>query len=115
MVSRVPAITDSPAGPLPETSWQGAGVQLTTVPRPRLLRVAVVVAEVLAALILAGLAWWCWHRGVIVTVRRGVAMNRIDGRWWAIATGVATLAGILILDAGRQVRNFANHASALSP
>jgi hypothetical protein len=74
--------------------------------------VAAAVVEVLAALMLAGLAWWCWHRGVIVTVRRGVAMNRIDGRWWAIATGVATLAGLLLLDAGRHVRV---HVSQTTP
>ncbi len=83
-------------------------------PTRRPLRVAVALVEVLAVLILAGLAWWCWHRGVIVTVRRGVAMNRIDGRWWAIATGAATLAGILLLDAGRQVRVYADRAAALS-
>jgi hypothetical protein len=75
------------------------------------LRVAAAVVEVLAALMLAGLAWWCWHRGVIVTVRRGVAMNRIDGRWWAIATGVATLAGLLLLDAGRHVRVYVSQTT----
>jgi hypothetical protein len=84
-------------------------------PTRRPLRVAVAVVEVLAGLMLAGLAWWCWHRGVLVTVRRGVAMNRIDGRWWAIATGVATLAGILMLDAGRQIRILADQACAPSP
>jgi hypothetical protein len=73
--------------------------------------VAAAVVEVLAALMLAGLAWWCWHRGVIVTVRRGVAMNRIDGRWWAIATGVATLAGLLLLDAGRHVRVYVSQTT----
>jgi hypothetical protein len=61
------------------------------------------VAEVVAALLLVGLAWWCWHRGVIVTVRRGVAMNRIEGRWWALATGEVTLAGLVLLDAARRV------------
>jgi hypothetical protein len=29
-------------------------------------------------------------------------MNRVEGRWWALATGMATLAGILLLDAGRR-------------
>ena len=75
-------------------------------PRPqaktRSKRALVAVGEVLAAIVLAGLAWWCWHRGVIVTVRQGLQLSRIDGRWWAAATGVATLAGILALDAGRQ-------------
>lgn len=69
----------------------------------RLARILVVTGEALAVIVLAGLAWWCWHRGVHVTMRRGVALNRIEGHWWATATGAATLAGILLLDAGRQV------------
>jgi len=60
------------------------------------------MGEVLAVIVLAGLAWWCWHCGVHVTMRHGVALNRTEGRWWAIATGAATLAGILLLDAGRE-------------
>lgn len=66
-------------------------------------RALVAVAEVLAVIVLAWLTWWCWHRGVIVTVRNGVALRRIEGPWWATATGVATLAGILVLDALRRV------------
>ncbi|MGH3688068.1 MAG: hypothetical protein ACRDRU_14635 [Pseudonocardiaceae bacterium] len=67
------------------------------------LRGGAVVAELLAVVVLAGLAWWCWHRGVIVTMRRGTALNRIEGRWWAAAVGVATLAGILLLDVARRM------------
>jgi hypothetical protein len=63
----------------------------------------VAVTEVLTAIVLAGLAWWCWHRGVTVTMRHGVALSRVEGSWWAAATGAATLAGILLLDAGREV------------
>jgi hypothetical protein len=74
-------------------------VELVTPSRRHALPVTVVVAEVVAALLLVGLAWWCWHRGVIVTVRRGVAMNRIEGRWWGLATGGVTLAGLVLLDA----------------
>ncbi len=66
-------------------------------------RVLVVVAEVLVVIALGGSAWWCWQRGVIVTVRRGVAMTRIEGGWWASAVGAVTLAGILLLDAGGRV------------
>jgi len=36
-------------------------------------------------------------------VRRGVALSRIEGRWWTAAVGAATLATILLLDAGRRV------------
>jgi hypothetical protein len=78
--------------------WQGGGVTA----EPRLHRVPTAIAELLAALVLAGLAWWCWQRGVIVTVRRGIEMNRVEGRWWALAAGLVTLAGILLLDAGRR-------------
>ena len=92
-------------------------MEFATLPRRRPW--PVVVAEALVAIGLVGMAWWCWHRGVIVTVRRGVAMNRIDGRWWAIAIGAATLAGILLLDAGRRVRDYAHtppdRAPAVSP
>ncbi len=66
-------------------------------------RVVVVVTELLAVIVLVWLTWWCWHRGVIVAMHNGVALRRIEGRWWAIATGAATLAGILMLDALRQV------------
>lgn len=65
-------------------------------------RALVAVTEVLAAIVFAWLAWWCWNRGLIVMVRDGVALRRIEGRWWAAATGAVTLAGILVLDALRQ-------------
>lgn len=65
-------------------------------------RMLAAVAEALAVIMLAGLAWWCWHRGVIVTVRQGLQLSLIEGRWWAAATGAGTLAGILLLDAVRQ-------------
>lgn len=68
----------------------------------RPLRAAVAVAEVLAAVALGALAWWCWHRGVIVTAQDGVQISRINGAWWAGAVAAATLAGIALLDALRQ-------------
>ncbi|MGH3767351.1 MAG: hypothetical protein ACRDTX_19730 [Pseudonocardiaceae bacterium] len=91
-------------------------MEFATVPRRSPLRVVVVAAEVVIAIVLAGVTWWCWHRGVVVTVRRGVAMNRIEGRWWGIAIGAATVAGILLLDAGRRVSEYAraDRAPALS-
>lgn len=71
--------------------------------RDRPLRVSAALAELLAAVLLAALAWWLWHRGVTVTVQRGVALRRIEGPWWAGATAAATLAGMGLLDAARQV------------
>jgi hypothetical protein len=70
----------------------------------RLLRgVLVAVVEVLAVVVLGWLTWWCWQRGVIIPEHDDVTLRRIEGRWWAVATGAATLAGILMLDALRQV------------
>ncbi|MGH3985657.1 MAG: hypothetical protein ACRDST_23995 [Pseudonocardiaceae bacterium] len=69
--------------------------------------VLVAVAEVLVVVVLVWFAWWCWHRGVIITEHNGVTLRRIEGRWWAIATGAATLAGVLMLDALRQVMRVA--------
>lgn len=61
------------------------------------------LVEVLAAIALGWLVRWCWQHGVIVTVRDGVELSHIDGRWWTAALAGATLAGILLLDAGRRV------------
>lgn len=61
-----------------------------------------VAGEVLAALVLGLLTWWCWQRGVTVTVQEGVEVSRIEGRWWVAATAAATLAGLLLLHAGRR-------------
>lgn len=43
----------------------------------RRTRVLVAVGEALAAIALAWLAWWCWHRGVIVTGYQGLPLHRI--------------------------------------
>lgn len=67
------------------------------------LRAVAALADVLVAVVLGGLAWWCWQRGVIMSVQEGVQVSRIVGAWWAGATAAATLAGILLLDALRQV------------
>jgi hypothetical protein len=83
-------------------------VEFATLPRRRPRLVAAAMADVVVALVLVGLAWWWWHRGVIVTVRHGVAMNRVEGRWWAVATGAVTLAGLLLLDAGRRLMSEAS-------
>jgi hypothetical protein len=81
--------------------WQGAGVGFATWAGRSPLRA---VAEVLVAIVLGGLTWWCWHCGVVLTTtRRGIALYRIEGRWWAMAVGAVTLAGILLLDAGRRM------------
>jgi hypothetical protein len=47
---------------------------------------------------LAVVAVELWRRGSA----SGRGLPRIDGRWWAAAVGVATLAGILFLNAARR-------------
>ncbi|MGH3974389.1 MAG: hypothetical protein ACRDS9_13830 [Pseudonocardiaceae bacterium] len=82
----------------------------------RRVRILVAVGEALAAIALAWLAWWCWHRGVIVTEDQGLLLNRIEGRWWTAAIGAATLAGILLLDALREsTRAVASRPRAAPP
>lgn len=57
------------------------------------------VVEVLLGVALAVVAVELWRRGSA----SGRGLPRIDGRWWAGAVGVATLAGILFLNAARRV------------
>jgi hypothetical protein len=66
------------------------------------LRAVVVVVEVLAVVALGVLAYRWWQRGVVVTVGHRVTLDRIDGRWWGAAAVAVTLAGLLLLSAGRQ-------------
>lgn len=68
----------------------------------RPLRAVMVVVEVLAVVALVVLAYRWWQRGVVVTVGHRVTLDRIDGRWWGAATAAVTLAGLVLLSAGRQ-------------
>ncbi|MGH3978909.1 MAG: hypothetical protein ACRDRZ_07900 [Pseudonocardiaceae bacterium] len=61
------------------------------------------VVEIALAAVLAGIAVQLWGRGVIVTATAGAVLSRVDGRWWAGAVAVATLGGLLLLDAWRRV------------
>ncbi len=56
------------------------------------------VVEVLLGVALAVVAVELWRRDSA----SGRGLPRIDGRWWAGAVGVATLAGILFLNAARR-------------
>jgi hypothetical protein len=76
-------------------------------------RAAAALGDVVAAVVLSILAWWCWQRGMIVTIRDGIELSRIDGRWAASAIGVATLSGLLLLDAGRHALLAVRPAPAL--
>ncbi|MDQ3887278.1 MAG: hypothetical protein M3308_09815 [Actinomycetota bacterium] len=56
------------------------------------------VVDVLLGVALVVVAVELWRRGGM----SGRGLTRIDGRWWAGAVGVATLAGILFLNATRR-------------
>lgn len=95
-------IDDTPSGARGRSSWHGATVSSAPFRIHRPARALAVLVDALVAVALGGLAWWCWHRGVIVIVQDGTPIDRIDGMWWAAAAGVATVAGVALLDALRQ-------------
>ncbi|NUT97661.1 MAG: hypothetical protein HOY78_37125 [Saccharothrix sp.] len=82
---------------------------MTTVPglhQPK--RAIVAGVEVVAVVALAFAVAWCWDRGVLrysypVTDHAPLESTRYLGNWIGAAIGLATLGGVLLLDAGRQV------------
>jgi hypothetical protein len=74
--------------------------------RPR--RAIVAVVELLAAGGLVAAAFWAWPKGfaTIVTLTssgREVIAERIYGNWLGAAIGFGTVAGLLVVDAVRQL------------
>lgn len=69
----------------------------------------IAAGEVVAIVLLAWLAVWCWHRGVVklaypfVEGQAPLISTRYHGNWIGTAVGAASLAVILALDAARQV------------
>lgn len=69
----------------------------------------IAAGEVVAIVLLAWLAVWCWQRGVvklaypIVEGQPPLISTRYHGNWIGTAAGALTLAVILALDAVRQV------------
>ena len=65
--------------------------------------------EVVAIVLLAWLAVWCWNRGVvrlaypIIEGQQPLISTRYHGNWLGTAVGAATLALLLALDAVRQI------------
>ncbi|WP_309118008.1 hypothetical protein [Saccharothrix sp.] len=82
---------------------------MTTLPglhQPK--RAIVAGVEVAAAVALAFAVAWCWDRGVLrysYPVADGAPLEstRYLGNWIGAAIGLATLGGVLLLDAGRQL------------
>ena len=80
------------------------------VPRPRLnqpKRGLIAAGEVVLIVVLAFAAQWCWHKGIVrleypVEGQRTLVATRYFGNWIGGAVGLATLAGVLLLDAIRQ-------------
>ncbi len=71
-------------------------------------RAAVAGLELVAAVALVLLAWWAWHRGVVTTYlpgQRGAVdvVTRSIGSWLSGAVIAATFAGLLLIDAPRQI------------
>lgn len=64
---------------------------------------AVAAVEVLLAAVLVAVAVWGWHRGMTPTEAAGTELFRVDGRWWAAAVLLATLAGLVLIDAARRI------------
>jgi hypothetical protein len=68
----------------------------------------IAAGEVVAIVLLAVVAVWCWNRGVVrlsypLEGRDPLISTRYHGNWLGTAVGAVTLAVILGLDAVRQV------------
>ncbi|MBB5954732.1 hypothetical protein FHS29_001302 [Saccharothrix tamanrassetensis] len=83
---------------------------VTEAPAPGLhqpKRALVAAGELVAVVVLAFLAVWCWNRGVLrfsypVDDHPPLQSTRYLGNWIGGAIGLATGAGVLLLDAVRQ-------------
>jgi hypothetical protein len=67
----------------------------------------IAAGEVVAIVLLAWLAVWCWNRGIVklaypIDGREPLISTRYHGNWLGTAVGALTLAVILGLDAVRQ-------------
>jgi hypothetical protein len=71
-------------------------------------RAAVAGIELVAAVALALLAWWAWNRGMVTIYLPGPrgavdVVTRSVGSWLTGSVIAATVAGLLLIDALRQV------------
>ncbi|MGM1062565.1 hypothetical protein [Saccharothrix sp. Mg75] len=71
-------------------------------------RAFVAVGEVVLAVALVALAVWCWQRGILrysypVPDHAPLESTRVKGNWVGAAAGLVLVAGVLLLDAVRQV------------
>ncbi|MCG8915458.1 hypothetical protein L6E12_06620 [Actinokineospora sp. PR83] len=86
----------------PEPGWPEPA------PAPHRPRRAIVAAvEVVAVAALVGLAFWLWSRGTVagtpIPDRPDLRFEEFDGPFVAGAVAAATLAGLVLVDAVRQV------------
>ncbi|GAA4844981.1 hypothetical protein GCM10025787_28710 [Saccharopolyspora rosea] len=71
-------------------------------------RAAVAGFELVGAVVLLLAAWWSWSRGSLTIALPGPAggtdvVTRSIGSWLAVAVAAATAAGLLLINAVRQV------------
>ncbi|GAA0505209.1 hypothetical protein GCM10011581_32870 [Saccharopolyspora subtropica] len=71
-------------------------------------RAAVAGIELVLAVLLVVFAWWAWGQGKVTIALPGPGgavdvVTRSVGSWLSGAVGAVTVAGLLVLDAARQV------------
>ncbi|MEU5691480.1 hypothetical protein [Actinosynnema sp. NPDC020468] len=70
-------------------------------------RTLIAAGEVVGAVLLAFAVVWCWDRGVVhlsypVADHAPLESTRYHGNWIGAAVAIATVGGVLLLDAVRQ-------------
>lgn len=67
-------------------------------------RAAVACAEALVAVLMIAASVWAWHRGSItIEVVQGEEVTHLFGSWLTLSVLFVTVAGLALLDAGRQL------------
>lgn len=76
---------------------------LAPMPRPTARAAAVAAVEALLAVALVVVAVRWWHRGIVAVEGGRAELFLVDGRWWAGAVLLVTVAGLALIDAARRI------------